>query len=205
MRNKIKWSPVEEAYLTKHKDDPKDQLCIALAKSRGALDKKLDELALGAKKKSKRVLPKGKQSYAGKRPDLGIFLRSAWEANMMRIFKTGSIGYMNPQYEPFIFSFVQWEKPRGQALSYTPDFKVFTSKQDFWVEVKGNWLRAADKTKLRRFKKYYPQEFAKLIVVVSSKNTKTAKFFKELGVLDNYIIEYNDMKKRFSGLPNWEG
>lgn len=207
MRKRVIWSPVEEAYLKKHKSDPKDQLCIALAKSRGAIDKKLTELGLKGRRTTQ-TLPKGKQSYTGKRKDLKIFLRSGWEANMMRVFKLGLLEYNKPEYEPKIFSFVEWEKPRGQALSYTPDFRITEkkSKTKYWVEVKGNWLRPHDKTKMRRFKKHYPEDFDKLITVVSSKNTKTAKFFLELGVKPELIIEYNQVKKNLKDkVPNWEG
>lgn len=208
MRRRVIWSPVEETYLKKHKKDPKDQLCIALAKSRSAIDKKMKELGLTGSGKAKPVLPKGRQSYAGKRKDLGIFVRSGWEANMMRVFTDGCLGFDKPEYEPETFSFVQWEKPKGQALSYTPDFRVTHKKSGgkFWIEVKGNWLRSHDKTKLRRFKKHYPADFAKLVAVVSTKRTKTALFFKSLGVPDGQIIEYNELKKTLSGkIPNWEG
>jgi hypothetical protein len=205
-RAKIVWSPVEIEYLKKHKSDPQDQLCIALSKSRSALDKKMVELGLKGSKKKVNSIPKGKQSRAGKRPDLGIFLRSSWEANMMRLFQSGQIDYKFKEYEPETFSFTAHVPPRGLALSYTPDFQVVDqSKKEWWVEVKGNWLRSQDKTKLRRFKKFYPKEFKKLIAVVSSKKTKTAEFFSVIGIPDDQIIEYNELKKKFkSMIPHWE-
>lgn len=205
-RPRVVWSPVETEYLKRHKNDNKDQLCIALAKSRSAVDKKLRELGLTGGK-AKPAIAKGRQSRVGKREDLGIFVRSGWEANMMRLFQSGECGFKFLAYEPHIFSFTEWEKPRGQALSYTPDFQVedITSREKYWVEVKGNWLRPHDKTKLRRFKKHYPADFSKLLAVVSSKRTKTAEFFLSLGVPEEHVVEYNVLKKEFrSKIPHWE-
>ena len=201
-RQKVKWSPVEIDYLKAHRTEKLDQLCIALGKSRGALKKKLDELDGKVTVSNKSV---AFQSRVGLREDLGIFLRSSWEANLMRLFLSGKIALKNPEYEPTMFSFTDHVPPKGMALSYTPDFRVSWGKKKMLVECKGNWLRGADKTKLRRFKKYYPDEFKKLIAVVSSMNTKTAKFFQELGVPDTQILEYNQLKKTWSKLiAGWE-
>jgi hypothetical protein len=200
-RARVVWSPIEVQYLKDNLSAAKDQLCIALAKTRGALDKKIKELN-GEIVSNKSVVF---QSKIGQREDLGIFVRSGWEANVMRLFKTGLLGYKTPEYEPETFSFTDYVPPKGAALSYTPDFRVQKGKKSFWVEVKGNWLRGQDKTKLRRFKKYYPNEFKKLIAIVSSKNTKTAKFFIELGVPESQVFEYNTFKKLYSAkIPNWE-
>lgn len=207
MRRRVTWSPVEVDYLKKHKKDPKDQLCIALAKTRSAIDKKMRELGLTGNGKPVPTILRGRQSRVGRREDLGIFVRSGWEANMMRLFKSKLIDFEFVAYEPHTFPYTEWEKPKGQALSYTPDFKVLHSEsgEEYWVEVKGNWLRPHDKTKLRRMKKHYPADFAKLIAVVSSKRTKTAEFFKDLGVPDGQILEYNQFKKEFkSKVLHWE-
>lgn len=203
-RARVVWSPIEIQYLQDNLEKlPKDQLCIALAKTRGALDKKIRELK-GEVVVSNRSV--AFQSKIGQREDLGIFVRSGWEANMMRLFKSGLIPLKSPEYEPETFSFTDHVPPKGAALSYTPDFRVTKGKKKFWVEIKGNWLRGQDKTKLRRFKKFYPDEFKKLIAVVSSKNTKTAKFFLEdLGLPEDQVLEYNTFKKQYSGkVPNWE-
>jgi len=206
-RSKVIWSPVETTYLKANLDKPRDQLCIALSKTRAAIDKKLKELKnieAGIPISTQKI---GIQSKVGKREDLKLFVRSGWEANMMRYFKSRHSPWGRAKYEPKLFSFTEWEKPKGQALSYCPDFQVTDKETNktYWVEVKGNWLRSWDKTKLRRFKKHYPKDFAKLIAVVSSKNTKTANFFKELGIPDEQIIEYNDIKRRYSKtIPHWE-
>lgn len=204
LRAKIVWSPVEIKYLEDNLEkQSKDQLCIALSKSRGALQKKIKELNGEITVNNKSVQF---QSKIGKREDLGIFVRSGWEANCMRVFKSGKFKYSNPVYEPITYSFTDWVPPKGAALSYTPDFEVTKGKKKYLVEVKGNWLRGSDKTKLKRFKKYYPEDFKRLLVVVSSLNTKTAKWFiDELGVDKEQVIEYNQLKKDFSKeIAEWE-
>jgi biotin operon repressor len=202
-RRKVTWSPVETDYLKANLDKvSKDQLCIALGKSRNALERKIQELNGTYIEKKETVY----QSKIGQRKDLGIFVRSGWEANCMRLFNTGLAGYKSPEYEPETFSFTEHVPPKGAALSYTPDFRVKKGKKKYWIEIKGNWLRGSDKTKLRRFKKFYPEEFKKFIAIVSSKNTKTAKFFLEdLGLSDSQVLEYNELKKLYSKkIPNWE-
>ena len=64
------------------------------------------------------------------------------------------------EHEPQTFWFT--EIKRG-TRSYLPDFKI--TNQDgthYWVEVKG-YLDAKSRTKIRRFRKYYPSE--QLVVV----------------------------------------
>lgn len=201
-RSPIKWSPVEITYLQENlKKLPADQLCIALGKSRGALQKKIKELKGGG---ALDEIPVSFQSKIGKREDLDLFVRSGWEANFARICKIGGEDITKFEYEPETFSFTEHVPPKGMALSYTPDFKITKGGKVQWVEVKGNWLRAQDKTKMRRFKKYFPEEFKKLTVVVSTRKCKTALFFEELGVPQSRIIQYSDLKKKYSKLVAWE-
>jgi hypothetical protein len=204
LRAKVVWSPVETQYLKDNLEKTaRDQLCIALSKSRSALDKKIKELNGTATVSNKSVQF---QSKVGHRIDLALFVRSGWEANCLRLFRSGLHELKSPEYEPQTFSFTEHVPPKGAALSYTPDFRVMKGKKKMWVEVKGNWLRGTDKTKMRRFKKYYPEEFENLICIVSSKNTKTAKWFlEELGVKAEQVIEYNQLKKTFSKqIKHWE-
>lgn len=205
------WSPVEEEYLRENLDKKsRDQLCIALGKSRSALDKKIKEIknvSTNSDNPDAPVIALGQQSRVGKRKDLDIYFRSSWEANFYRYSKSRHSPYAKVKYEPELFSFTDYVPPKGQALSYLPDFHLVdkTTKESHWVEVKGNWLRSYDKTKLRRFKRFYPEEFKKLLAVVSSKKTKTAKFFLDLGVPEENLIEYNELNKKFKKvIPNWE-
>ena len=201
-RSAVKWSPVEIGYLQSHMKDPKDQLCIALGKTRSALDKKLKELK-GLS--SPNEIPVSFQSRVGKREDIGIFVRSGWEANFYRICRIAGSGFSNPEYEPKLFDFAGKVPSKGQALSYTPDFRVTWNNRTHYLEVKGGWLRPHDKTKLKRFKKFYPEEFATLIALVPSENSPTTTFFRELGISESHFVFYNNLKKQYAKtIPNWE-
>jgi hypothetical protein len=112
----------------------------------------------------------------GKRADIGIYVRSAWEANYARylelLVKTGAIKKWS--YEPKTFRF---PVERGNT-EYTPDFCVTEINGDVaWHEVKG-WMDKTSKTKLKRFAKYYPNE--KLILVDASAYRAIAKNAKSL-------------------------
>lgn len=191
-RNKVTWSPVEVEYLKSHPNDALDQLCIALAKSRNAIKLKRAELSgkpIPIKKKP------GARSKIGKRADLGVFLRSAWEANVYRVLQAQHANFL---YEPKVFSFTEFGIKHG-TTSYTPDF--YMTDTCCWIEVKG-YLKPEDKVKLRRFKKFYPAEFSKLYVVVASPKTAAAKFFEKLGI--PVWAYYEDLKKNYSFLSGWE-
>ena len=196
---RVVWSPVEEEWLSKNKTVPINQLTQALAKSRSAIQKKLIELngeSKGLKVKKKQI------SKIGKRKDCNNqFFRSSWEANVYRYLQQDSEVVLI-EIEPTTFSFAPFGILKG-TVSYTPDFKV--TKYDgtyFWLEVKG-FLRRMDKTKLKRFRKYYPEEAAKLYAVTGSETTASTKFFQEINVpIYRY---YNFLKKTCAReIPGWE-
>lgn len=188
-RNKVIWSPVELQYLKDNRSIVINQLSVALAKSRNAVKNKLLELD-GKKLPSK---SSKKRTNIGKRQDLGIFLRSNWEANVCRYLKSLGISY---EYEPQVFVF---SKVKHGTVSYCPDIKL---EDGTWIEVKG-YLDSKSKTAIRRFKQYYPTEFARLKVVVGSENIKSDLFFKELGV--SVFAYYNELCKKYKTIiPNWE-
>lgn len=201
-------SPSDLEYLKTHASCPINQLCIALMNSKNQV--KLALAGLDGKTPAKKVLAGNKsfRSKIGKRPDLNNqFFRSGWEANFYRYLKHTSLNNTLIQYEPMDFTFTIFGIVKGPAVSYTPDFKVtYTDeygKQTYkWIEIKG-FLKPADKTKLRRFKKHFPVEFAKLEAVVASKNVAAAKFFVELGVPIN--VYYNDLNKQYrTEIKGWE-
>lgn len=188
--NRIVWSPVEEDYLKENRDKmSENQLSAALAKSRAAVKRKLDEF--DGKPQTKKM---SKRSVIGKRIDLGgLFMRSGWEANVARWLKSQGHEFM---YEPKVFTF---EGVKHGTVSYCPDF--FLPGKNQWLEIKG-MLDGKSRTQIRRFKKNYPDEFKKLTVVVGNANTKAAKFFQDLGVP---LIYYNDLNKQYKEkIPFWE-
>lgn len=107
------------------------------------------------------------RARGGKREDLGgQYFRSAWEANIARYFNLLDIRW---QYEPKCFVFKNVSRA---PISYTPDF--YLPDEDLWIEVKG-WMDPKSKSKLKRFKKYYPEESAKLEIYDESRYKSIAK------------------------------
>lgn len=96
----------------------------------------------------------GNGVHSGKREDLGIYVRSGWEANYARYLNwLVSIGEIEKwEYEKDTFEF---PVKKGSKF-YTPDFKVFNNDGGFeYHEVKG-YMSPESKTKLKRMQKYYP-------------------------------------------------
>jgi len=90
---------------------------------------------------------------------------------------------------------------------YTADFHVdFIDGTDAWIEVKG-YLRPGDRTKLKRFKKWYPDDFKKLWVVVGTDKTEAYRFFLDkLLVPKKHILLYKDLTLKYKKeIVYWEG
>lgn len=149
-------------------------------KGQETIDKRLSTID---KKYGTRVLSKSGFFKGGFRKDLGVGVRSEWEAVVLRWLNKKKIKW---EYEPKRFDFN--EIKRG-TRSYLPD--IYLPNLDIWIEIKG-YLSKKDKTKIKRFKKYYPSEFSRLQVIVR-KNGPTFKFFEEINV-PTYKF-YNDIEK----------
>jgi len=94
-------------------------------------------------------------SSGGIRSDLGIFVRSSWEANYARYltFLVGLGEIQGWEYEPETFEF---DAIKRGTRSYTPDFKVTNLDGAVeYHEVKG-WLDPKSNTKLKRMARYHP-------------------------------------------------
>jgi len=94
-------------------------------------------------------------SSGGIRSDLGIFVRSSWEANYCRYLNwLASLGEIQGwEYEPETFEF---DAIKRGTRSYTPDFKVTNLDGSVeYHEVKG-WMDPKSSTKLKRMAKYHP-------------------------------------------------
>jgi len=139
----------------------------------------------------------------GYREDLRKYFRSKWEANLARYYNFAGIEW---QYEPEEFEFKAIK--RGSRF-YKPDF--YLPGVDEYIELKG-YFTPGDKTKLRRFKKYYPGVFKKLRFVVedpfarSKENGEVMKFLlDDLDVEFIDIISYKGIEGVLKALiPNWE-
>lgn len=91
-----------------------------------------------------------------------IYFRSEWEvryAKYLQFLKErGQIKEW--EYEPQTFWF---DEIRRGTRSYLPDFKITKPEgTHYWIEIKG-YLDRKSKTKIKRFRKYYPYE--ELLVV----------------------------------------
>ena len=140
----------------------------------------------------------------GYRKDLKQYFRSKMEANVARYFNLRECKW---EYEPVEYFFNKIK--RGQRY-YKPDFVLYYLDDHFLVEVKG-WFRPKDKTKLRRFKKYYPEEFARLKFIIPDKyardkaNGEIIKFLcDDLGVDFEEILSYKEIEKYGKLIPGWE-
>ena len=138
----------------------------------------------------------------GFRIDLGIYTRSKMEANILRYYKFIKIKYV---YEPQEFEF---HKIKRGSRFYKPD--IYLPEQNKFIEIKG-FFTASDKTKLRRFKKYYPEEFSKLEFIIPDKyskskaNGETIKFLcDDLRIDFDEIGSYKDMEEYRALIPGWE-
>jgi hypothetical protein len=147
----------------------------------------------------------------GMREDLGISVRSSWEANFLRLLnstdpevhqiaKKLGIFFKLPQawqYEPIAFEYTTIK--RGTRW-YTPD--VFLPNINIWIELKG-YLRAKDKTKIKRFNKYYPKEFEKLYTIIASPRVKAYDFFNVMGI--PVLAYYNELNNKLKDkIDGWE-
>lgn len=130
----------------------------------------------------------------GYRKDIDMNVRSSWEANFVRVLRIYKIDF---QFEPTVFSFPIKRGTRG----YTPDFLL--KRNNEWVEIKG-YLDDKSKIKLKRFKRYYPDEFENLTCVISKYSNDAKNFMKELEVPN--IIFYEDFRDYYSEyVVRWEG
>jgi len=207
---RVIWSPVELDYLKKHRKDPIHQLTIALAKSVSAVKKQLTEIKKGTAKAGPASGKGGRQKFnIGKRKDCNnLFFRSSYEANVYRWFQHTKLhhihgGLSKIEYEPQCFTYFEFGHKSG-TTSYIPDFKLtFKDGTEMWVEVKGGYMKAQDKTKIRRFQKYYPCEFRKLAFITSNAKSKSSEFFISLKI--PLLAYYHTLRTEFADIiPNWE-
>ena len=139
-------------------------------------------------------------SKKGFRKDLKKFFRSKMEANVARYYSKIHWEYEGQEFE---FKGIK----RGNRF-YRPDF--YLPAYDLWIEVKG-YFRPGDKTKLRRFKRYFPEEFKKLRFVIPDKYAKDKAngeimdfLLDDLKINFEDIEDYKEMEKFGSMIPEWE-
>jgi len=149
------------------------------------------------------------RSKGGIRSDIEIYVRSGWEANICRylIWLKQQRKIKDWKYEVDTFEF---PIKRGGRF-YTPDFKIIENDNSiaYW-EVKG-YFDQPTKTRLKRFKKYYPKEFKNFTIIIwdpwseSKSAIQAMKFLEKLEIPPARIESYKEIEDKLGGLiPNWE-
>lgn len=96
-----------------------------------------------------------KAAASGKREDIGVYVRSAWEANIYRMLQWRK---MLEEIRDFSYEEREYSFPvkRGTRF-YLPDFTVWPGEgpEFYHIEVKG-YMDSKSKTALKRMSKYYP-------------------------------------------------
>jgi len=142
--------------------------------------------------KNSNHVPMTNRFKGGYKPYLNTSVRSGWENNVLLWLNHKKIKW---EYEPKVFYFD--EIKRG-TRGYTPD--IWLPKEKIWIEVKG-YLSSVDKTKIKRFKKYYPEEFQKLQALTKNDKVESTKFFKSLDI--PIYAYYDDIYEEYNHLKNW--
>jgi len=128
-----------------------------------------------------------------------ITFRSGWERNFARYLC--AIG-KEWKYEERVFTFKvakNGEPYRKKPFLYIPDFQEVGT--DIFWEIKG-YLRSEDRSKMKRFKFHYPEEFKRLKAVISKSNKKAKAFYESMGVPITLLEDIKDKWK--SKIPAWE-
>ena len=126
--------------------------------------------------------------------------RSATEANVARIFEYSKVQW---NYEQRVFTFAD---RKVRPFQYIPDFEIVKGTVPFspgWYEVKG-WMDSESRGKLRVFKQKYPEEAARMtIILYRSGEKKNIEFCKNLGYR---VLFFDQLTKEFAPIiPTWEG
>ncbi|UOF90815.1 hypothetical protein LSG31_00585 [Fodinisporobacter ferrooxydans] len=123
------------------------------------------------------------RAHSGFRDDIGMYVRSRWEANVARYlnFLKDQKKIYKWEYEPDTFWF---EKIKRGTRSYTPDFKIWDTEDSdsYYWEVKG-YMDQKSRTKLDRMKKYFPNVRIELIC---------KKEYKEICKFSGLIIGWEE-------------
>lgn len=159
--------------LSQATDYAKEQIAGAekLAKLK-ALVKETEGVTLGVSKSNNHVSMKGWIEY----PDKRYYMRSSWERNYSRYLQWLKD---NKEIRDWGYEVMRFDFPikRG-SNSYLPDFQVITNDgQIEYHEIKG-YLAAKDRTKMKRFMKYFP--YKKLVLIDKEQYKAIAKEVKNL-------------------------
>lgn len=136
------------------------------------------------------------RARSGKRKDLdNMFFRSRTEANYARVLKYTKVNF---EYEPKTFWF---EGIKRGTRAYIPDF--YLPDKDEWHEFKG-WLDPKSITKLKRMKKYYPEIFPKIRMIMERLTPKVKAQLLEIGFTPSQIVDFVPLNQQYKTIEHWE-
>ncbi len=138
--------------------------------------------------------------------DKNYDFRSGWERNFARWLCLKGINWTFEEFNyPMKIDPKTGKWYRNKPWGYLPDFLDIDSGT-IW-EVKG-YFRSKDKSKARRFKKHYPDDFKKLKVCLSKNNKVGYKFYSKMGIpiifIEDVKIEYHSLIAEKKKPNNWE-
>lgn len=133
---------------------------------------------------------------SGKRPDMdNTFFRSRTEANYARYLKHTGVTF---EYEPKTFWF---EGIKRGTRAYIPDF--YLPETDKWHEFKG-WLDDKSLVKFKRMKKYHPETFEKMVVILERQSPKNLEKLIACGFRKDQVVDFAPINKQYKDIPHWE-
>lgn len=120
----------------------------------------------------------------GIREDIGIFVRSSWEANVARLMTYLNIEW---EYEPMRFYFPD---EGDSILSYCPDF--YLPQTGTFIEVKG-WMDPNSISRIDKFSRYFQTQYEHFILIDSVVYDSLEKHFGN--IVDNWEFTKNSYKR----------
>lgn len=136
------------------------------------------------------------RAKSGKRADMdNMFFRSRTEANYARVLKHKGIKF---EYEPKTFWF---EGIKKGTRAYIPDF--YLPDTDKWHEFKG-WLDDKSLVKFKRMKKYHPDVFTKMVIIMERLTPKNLEKLLACGFTRDQVVDFSPLAKQYKDIPNWE-
>jgi len=161
-------------------------------------EKKICDASKGKIKKSAKR--RRSSPVKGIRPELDkkTVFKSKMEANTCRALIERGWKW---EYEPKRFSFAKKVGNSSKVKSYLPDFLITKGKEKRWVEVKGRFF-SGDKTRLKGFKRDFPEEFKNMLFVTKKYAKKEIEFAKQMGI---EVWIYEDLCKEYKDkIKGWE-
>lgn len=132
--------------------------------------------------------------------------RSGWERNFARWLCIKGIAWSFEEFDyPMKINPSTGKWYRNKPWGYLPDF-LETKTGTIW-EVKG-YFRSKDRSKIRRWKKHYPEDFKRLKVCLSKTNKVAQRFYGAMNIpmifIEDVKVEYGRLVAKKKRPNRWE-